>query len=111
MITNEIWRNVWWYIRQLATQAQNIKDGAQPYHTKPFPILKTQKTLKSEINGQINIGVLKLKNKSKRAAPTFIIPKNNGTVHFISDFRDFNEWIKRKPFPISKLQDLTRFVI
>ena len=30
----------------------------------------------------------------------------NGTVRFISDFRERNKRIKRKPFPIPKIQDL-----
>ena len=43
---------------------------------------------------------------SKWVAPTFIIPQKNGTVRFISDFRELNKRIKRKPFPISLIQDL-----
>ena len=45
-------------------------------------------------------------NRSKWAAPTFIIPKKDGTVRFISDFRELNKRIKRKPYPIPKIQDL-----
>jgi hypothetical protein len=30
----------------------------------------------------------------------------DGTVRFISDFRQLNKRIKRKPFPIPKIQDL-----
>ena len=52
------------------------------------------------------IGVLKKVNRSEWAAPTFIIPKKDGTVRFISDFRELNKRIKRKPFPIPKIQDL-----
>ena len=33
-------------------------------------------------------------------APPFIIPNINGTVRFISDFRELNKKIKTKPFPI-----------
>ena len=36
----------------------------------------------------------------------FIIPKKNGMVRFISDFRELNKWIKRKPFPSPTIQDL-----
>jgi hypothetical protein len=49
----------------------------------------------------------------KWAAPTFIIPKKNGTVRFISDFRKLNEMLKRMPYPIPKiaqmLQELEKF--
>ena len=80
---------------------------AQLYHAKTFPFPKVHgETLKIEINTLVNLGVSKRKNNSRCVAPTFIIPKNNGTVCFISDFRDFNKVIKRKPYPIPKIQDL-----
>ncbi len=37
------------------------------------------------------------------ALPTFIIPKKDSTVHTISDFRELNEHIVRKPYPIPKI--------
>ena len=54
----------------------------------------------------ISIGVLKRKKKSNWIAPTFIIPKKNGIVRFNFDFRVLNNKIKRKLFPIPKIQDL-----
>ena len=45
-------------------------------------------------------------NRSEWAAPTFIIPKKDGTVRFINDFRELNKRIRWKPFPIPKIQDL-----
>ncbi len=59
-----------------------------------------------EVDRLITLGVLKKVNRSEWAAPTFIIPKKDGTVRFISDFRQLNTRIKRKPFPIPKIQDL-----
>ncbi len=45
--------------------------------------------------------------------PSFIIPKKNHTVPTISDFRELNKQIVRKPYPISKisitLQELEGF--
>ena len=38
--------------------------------------------------------------------PTFIIPKKNGTVRFISDFRYVNKCLIRKPYPIPKIADV-----
>ena len=40
------------------------------------------------------------------AAPSFMISKKNEIVCFSSDVRDLNKIIKRKPFPIPKIQDL-----
>jgi hypothetical protein len=52
------------------------------------------------------VGVLKAVNRSEWAAPTFIVPKSGKTVRFISDFQELNKRIKRKPFPLPKIQDL-----
>jgi hypothetical protein len=38
--------------------------------------------------------------------PTFIIPKKDGSICFISDFCELNKRIKHKPYPIPKIQDL-----
>jgi hypothetical protein len=54
----------------------------------------------------IELGVLKKVNCSEWAAPTFIVPKKDGTVQFTSDFRQLNTQIKRKTFPIPRIQDL-----
>ena len=59
-----------------------------------------------EVERLVQIGVLKKINRSEWAAPTFIIPKKDGTVRFISDFREVNKRIKRKPYPIPNIQDL-----
>ena len=84
-----------------------LRENVTPYHARPFPIPKIhEETLKKEVERLVKIGVLKRINNSEWAAPTFIIPKKNGTVRFISDFRELNKRIKRKPFPIPKIQDL-----
>ena len=45
--------------------------------------------------------------------PSFIAPKQNKTVQFVSDFREVNKWIVKNPFPIPKisivLQELEGF--
>ena len=84
-----------------------LKEGATPYHAKPYPIPRAyEATLKMEVERLCKIGVLKKVNRSEWAAPTFIIPKKDQTVRFISDFRELNKRLKRKPYPIPKIQDL-----
>ena len=84
-----------------------LKAGATPYHARAYPIPKAhEQTLHMEVERLCKVGVLKKVNRSEWAAPTFIIPKKDGTVRFISDFRELNKRIKRKPFPIPKIQDL-----
>ena len=63
-------------------------------------------TLKMKVERLVASGVIKKVNRSEWEEPTFIIPKKDGTVRFISDFRELNKRIKRKPYPIPKIQDL-----
>jgi hypothetical protein len=50
---------------------------------------------------------------SKWVSPSFIIPQKDQTVHTISDFRELNKHIVRKPYPKPKisttLQELESF--
>ena len=84
-----------------------LKEGATPYHARPYPIPKCHyDTLRMEVDRLEEIGVLKRVNRSEWAAPSFIIPKKDGTVRFINDFRELNKRIRRKPFPIPNIQDM-----
>jgi hypothetical protein len=91
-----------------------LKEGAKPYHGRPYPIPKVHKaTLMKEIDRLIAIGVLNWQPSSKWASPSFIIPKKDHTVRTISDFRELNKRIVRKPYPFPKisttLQELEGF--
>jgi hypothetical protein len=84
-----------------------LRSDATPYHARAFPIPRIhEQTLRHEVERLCQIGVLRRVNRSEWAAPTFIVPKKDGSVRFISDFRELNKRIKRKPYPIPKIQDL-----
>jgi hypothetical protein len=86
-----------------------LKEGAKPYHGRPYPIPKIHKaTLIKEIDRLVAIGVLKWQPLSKWASPSFIIPKKNHIVRTISDFRDLDKPILRKSYPASKSVPLCR---
>eukprot|EP00804_Cyclotella_cryptica_P004890 CCRYP_004949-RA/>CCRYP_004949-RA protein AED:0.36 eAED:0.67 QI:0/0/0/1/1/1/2/0/493 len=92
----------------------HLKEGAQPYHGRPFPIPKKHiEITKREVQRLRDLGVLKWQDDSEWASPTFIIPKKDNTVRVVSDFREVNKCIVRKPFPIPKistvLQELEGF--
>jgi hypothetical protein len=58
-----------------------LQPDAKPYHAKPFPIPQAYTaTLKMEVERLCKVGVLRQVNQSEWAAPTFIIPKKDGSV-------------------------------
>ena len=84
-----------------------LNEGATPYHARSYPVPRVHlQTLKMEVERLCELGVLKRVNRSQWAAPTFIIPKKDKTVRFISDFRELNKRIKRRPYPIPHIQDM-----
>jgi hypothetical protein len=48
-------------------------------------------------------GVLERQPASEWASPSFIIPKKDKTIRFLSDFGEVNKRLVRKPFPIPKI--------
>ena len=81
-----------------------LKEGAKPYHGRAYPVPHLHlKTLKKEVERLCKLGVLKRQPSSEWASPTFIVPKKNKTVRFLSDFWEVNKRITRKPFPLPKI--------
>eukprot|EP00804_Cyclotella_cryptica_P020531 CCRYP_003381-RA/>CCRYP_003381-RA protein AED:0.33 eAED:0.44 QI:0/0/0/1/0/0/3/0/548 len=100
-----------WDCKRVSLQ---LKEGTQPYHGRPFPIPKKHiEITKREVQRLCDLGVLKWQEDSEWASPTFIIPQKENTVRVVSDFREVNKRIVRKPFPIPKistvLQELEGF--
>ena len=84
-----------------------LREGAKPYHARPYSIPRAHEaTFKMEVERIVRTGVLRKINHSEWADPTFIIPKKDKSVRFISNFRKLNERIKRKQYPITKISDL-----
>jgi len=83
-----------------------LKEGAKPYHGRPFPVPRIHReTMKKEVDRMVKLGIMKWEGESEWAFPSFIIPKSNQTVRFISDFRELNKLLKRKPWPLPKIVD------
>ena len=81
-----------------------LKADAKPHHGRAFPVPYIHlETLKKEVQMLVDLGVLERQPSSEWASPTFIIPKKNNTVRFISDFREVNKHLVRKPYPIPKI--------
>jgi hypothetical protein len=65
-----------------------------------------EETVQKEADWLCREGVLAKDSNSDWAVPTFIIPKKEGTLRFVTDFRQLNKAIKQKPFPIPNIQDI-----
>ena len=87
-----------------------LKPDAKPYHGQPFAVLHVRKdAIKKEVARLVDIGVLKPTQESEWASPLFIIPKKSkaptepGTVRLLSDLRELNKHIIRKPYTLPKM--------
>jgi hypothetical protein len=84
-----------------------LKPDAVPYHAKPYPVPHVYHTLfLAELQRLIDSKVLIKCGASEWAAPTFIIPKKDGRVRWVSDFRKLNDNLKRKIYPLPRIQDI-----
>jgi len=88
--------------------------GATPYHCqRPMRIPHAHcGTLKKEIDRLVSIGLIGVLEEvdgntaGPWCSPSFIIPKKDGTVRFITDYREVNRRIVRKPWPMPHIADL-----
>ena len=62
-------------------------------------------TFKKELLRLVDIGVLTPVQQSEYGTPVFIIPKKEGTIQFLTDYRQINQGIVRKPYPIPRISE------
>ena len=83
-----------------------LKPDAKPVNSRYYPVPRINKeTFKKELLRLVDIGVLEPVQSSEYGTPVFIIPKKEGTVRFLSDYRRLNQTIVRKPYPIPRIGD------
>ena len=61
---------------------------------------------KVELDRLVEIGVLEPCGRADWIAGTFIIPKKDGKVRWISDFRGLNQALKRRVYPLPRINDI-----
>jgi hypothetical protein len=63
------------------------KERVSPYHGQAFPVPQIHKdTIMKEVERLCKLGVLERQSASEWALPSFIVPKKDKTVRFLSDF-------------------------
>ena len=84
-----------------------IDPSISPTCTQAYPIPHAHlKVFKDELDRLVSIGVIEQSSRSEWISPTFIIPKKDDHVRWISDFRALNKAIIRKVYPIPRIQDI-----
>jgi hypothetical protein len=88
----------------------DIDPNAKPVHSRAYhPVPQIQlKTFKVELDHFVRIGVLTSQQESEWASPSFIIPKKDGRVCWISNLRQLNKDIRRKQYPLPIITDILR---
>ena len=86
-----------------------LNSSAQPFHSRPYPVPHANRAVfKQELDRLVEIGVLERTGPSEYLSPTFIIPKKDGRVRWVSDFRTLNKMIKRKVYTLPRIHDILR---
>ena len=72
----------------------DVDPSVKPFVSRAYPIPKKQlQIIKQELDRLVTIGVLEKQGRTTWIAGTFIIPKKDGRVRWISDFRALNKAI------------------
>ena len=61
--------------------------------------IKEEEALNQQLNKQLKAGLI-VKSKSRYAAPCFYIPKKDGSLQLVQDYKKLNQVIIKKKIPL-----------
>jgi hypothetical protein len=86
-----------------------LLENAKPFHYRPYPIpANNAAVFKEELDRLGKLQVLERTGPAEWLSPTFIIPKKDARVRFVSDFCALNKVSKRKVYTLSRIQDILK---
>lgn len=84
-----------------------LTDDAVPHSSRGYPVpFAHRKLFKEELDRLVSIGVLEPCGRSEWCAGTFIVGKPSGGCRWVTDFRGLNKCLKRRAYPIPRIQDM-----
>ena len=86
----------------------DIPQDSQPVRKHPYPIpFRQEHTFIKKMVEMVNNEILwKKHGGSERTSLTFVVPKKDNRIRIVSDFREVNMLIKRKPYPMPRIHKI-----
>ena len=82
-------------------------ENPMPVRRRPHSVPTSHLTVfKAELQRLLQIGVIEKAARSEWIAGTFIVPKKDGRVRWITDFRGLNKSLRRKVYPLRKISEI-----
>jgi len=86
-----------------------LEPGAKPSFKRAYPLPHSQlEVLKHELDRLVKIGVISPIGATAWCHPSFFVSKPDGSPRFIADLRELNKVLKRKQYPLPRIQDVLR---